>query len=205
MFRLDVRDDGHRRRQLKKRSVELIRFSDQVIPLTQSGVALQTSEFSPDDKGRIEPALLKDEPHHRCGRRLAVCACDSHALLHPHELAQHLGPPDHWNLQGQSRFDLRIVLSHGRRDNDHVAAHDLFSAVSLIDHSAQAFEAFRKRRKLAVRSCYSESQVEEHLCDPAHPNPADAHKMDPARPAQQSIIDSSTSQSSVPLHLSECD
>ena len=68
------------------------------------------------------PASRRTVPEQRRGRGLAVRAGDRDAVLHAHQLGEHLGARDHRDLQLARAHHLGIRERHRRRDDHHVDA-----------------------------------------------------------------------------------
>ena len=114
VLRIDVRDDGNRRRQLDDRAVGLIGLDNHPVALPQPRIRAIGIDDAAIDHRRIEPACFEQRGHHRRSRRLAMCTGDGHGALQAHQLGQHLGALDRRRVARAGSSKFRIVCLHGR-------------------------------------------------------------------------------------------
>jgi hypothetical protein len=90
---IDVRDHGDGRREAQERAVAFVRLGDEQISRAEPRIRAERRHLAADDDGGIEPGRAQDSGDERRGGRLAVRTGDGDAVLHAHELGQHLGAP----------------------------------------------------------------------------------------------------------------
>ena len=179
---VDVRHHGNDRGEKEEGPVALVGLGDQELRLAEPDVRAERAELAADDHGRIPPGLVQDGADERCGGRLPMAPRDRDAVLHPHQLGQHLGPGNDRDLELPPASDLGIREGHRRRDDQHVdAGRDVRRVVGAeVDPRSQAAEA---PRRLAVDQVGARDGVpegEQHLGDAAHTDPADTDEVYPA-------------------------
>ncbi len=147
-------------------------------PGAELGVGPDRVQAAADDDRRVEAAGLEDEGRHGGRRRLAVRAGHGDAVLHPHQLGQHLGPRDDRDEARPGLLDLDVVLADGRRDDDDVGALEVLGPVADGDLGAQALEPPRGLVLLEVGAGDLVAEVEQDLGDAVHARAADADHVD---------------------------
>ena len=105
-------------------------------------------------------------------------AGDRDAVLHAHQLAEHLGARDHRNLARARGLDLGVVALDRARHDDDVGLAEVVGAVALLDRAADRREVARDLGVVHVRARHAVAHVGEHLGDAAHAHAADADEVD---------------------------
>ena len=107
---------------------------------------------------------------------------DRDAELHAHELGQHLGARDDGNLQLARPRHLGVRERDGRRDDEDVDGFgDVLTRVRAdLELRTEPREATRRLALDEVGAGDRVAEGEQHLCDAAHPDAADAHEVDTA-------------------------
>src|SRR5665647_1649840 len=175
---VDVRQDGDEGGEVEERAVALVGLGDDEVPGSELGVGPDRVQAAADDDRRVEAAGLEDERGHGRRRRLAMGAGHGNAVLHPHELGQHLGPGDDRDqaLPGLDDFD--VVLADGRRDDDDVGVLEVLGPVADGDLRAEAHEPACGVVLLEIGAGNLVAEVEQDLGDAVHAGPADADHVD---------------------------
>ena len=179
VLRIDVghdRDDGG---EEEERAVALVGLGDQVLSLAESRVRPERAQLAADDDGGIASSLAQDRPEQRGGGGLAVRARDRDAVLHAHQLGEHLGARDHRHLQLARAHHLGIRERDRRGDDQHV---DALVDVRRVVHTGEdaRAQALQPARALALDDVGAGHRVpegEQHLRDAAHPDAADPDEM----------------------------
>ena len=92
----------------QERAVALVGLRDQHLALAEPRVRAQADHAPADDRGRVEPARREHLGGHRGRRGLAGRAADRHAVLHAHQLGEHLGARDHGDAGQLGGAQLRV-------------------------------------------------------------------------------------------------
>ena len=194
---VDRRDHRPGRRQREEAPVALVGLGHEKFTLAEPRVRTEGVEPPADDRGRVEVGRGEDRGDERGGRRLAVRARDGDAVLHAHQLGEHLRPGDHRDLQAVGLEHLGVVRAHRGGDDDDLGVLDVGRVVTGGDAPAEHAQALGDRGRREVRAADVVAEVQQHLGDPAHADPADAHEVDaldlpdehpvsPLRPARAS-------------------
>ena len=93
-----------------------------ILALPEPGVGAERAQLAADDDGGIAARLAQHGADERGGGGLAVRAGDGDAVLHAHQLGEHLGARDHRDLELARAHDLGIRERHRGRDDEHVDA-----------------------------------------------------------------------------------
>ena len=152
VFGVDVGDDRDGRGQLEERAVALVGLGDEEIPGAEAGVRAQRVDLTADDDRRVEAGLAQHSRHERCGRRLSVGPGDRHAVLHAHQLGEHLRTGDDGDLMSPRTGDLWIAGLDGAREDHDVRAFHVRRPVPFMHDDAEAFEATSDVASLEVRA-----------------------------------------------------
>src|SRR5512143_2375295 len=190
VLRVDVGDHRHRRGKLQERAVALVRLRDKELSLAQLRVGPEAVQLASHDRGRVPAGRREHRGDHRGRRGLPVRPGDRDAVLHPHQLRQHLGARDHGDLPAVRLEDLGVVRPDRRGDDDHVAVRgDVRGGMPRPHHRPEPLEPLRRVGAAQVGPRYPVPEVQEQFRDPAHPDADDPHEVDghplsihPARP-----------------------
>ena len=91
---VDVRDDGDRRREPQERAVALVGLGDEQVARAEARVRAERRHAPPTTTVGSKPGGAQHGRDERRRRRLAVRAGDGDAVLHAHQLGEHLGARD---------------------------------------------------------------------------------------------------------------
>src|ERR1043166_9321555 len=115
--------------------------------------------------------------HRRCSCfSMRTCDCDG-VWLEAHQLSKHLGARYHRNRAPIRFDDLGIVVTDGSRANYDVRLADIFSSVPFEDFNTHVLQAIGDTGALEIGSGNAEPEIDQHLSDAGHSNPADAYKV----------------------------
>ena len=89
VVRFNIGDQRHHWLQMQERSVALVRFHHQILPLAQRRVGARLIEQTPDHKSRILPRLTENGGDQAGGGGLAVGSRNRDAEAVAHEFCQH--------------------------------------------------------------------------------------------------------------------
>ncbi len=178
---VQVRDHGDRRRQAHERAVGLVGLGDEELAVAQAGVGLERVDAAADDDRRVEPALEQDRADHRGRRGLAVRAADGDAVLHAHQLGQHVGARDDRQAARDRGAQLGVVRLHRARVDDDLRALDVALVVAGEDAPARGDQAVGDLGRPQVRARHLVAHGEQHLGEAAHPRAPDPDEVDLAR------------------------
>ena len=116
---IDIGDDGDVGGQLEERAVAFVGLDHHPVAGAEPRVGSVGVDDAAVDDRRVEAGGVEQRRHQRGRRGLAMRAGDGHALLEPHQLGEHFGPPHYGNAPRARRDDLGIVaLDGGRNDDD---------------------------------------------------------------------------------------
>ena len=132
-----------------------------------------------------KPAGVEQRRHQRRRRRLAVGAGDGDALLQPHQLGEHFGPPHHRNAPRPRRRQLGIVALDRGRDDDHRRLAEMRGVMADEDGRAVLAQPLDVGVVAGVRALHLVAEIDQHLGDAGHADAADADEMDGAKLARQ--------------------
>ncbi len=118
MFGIDVGYHGDGRQEFQERPIAFIRFRHQEVSLPQFGTAPDAVKFSTGDDCGIQAAMGQNGGDQGGSGSLSVGSGNGHAVLHSHELCQHLCSWNDGNELFNGCLDLRITLLDGRGDDD---------------------------------------------------------------------------------------
>ena len=109
---------------------------------------------APADHGRrVEAGRVEHVGDQRGGRRLAVGPGDGDAVLHAHDLGEHLGPRDHRDAAPLGLRHLRVAGADRRGDDDDVGvALEVARVVADVDRDRRGRAAARRWRRPRGRS-----------------------------------------------------
>ena len=111
---IDVGDDRDVGRQLEEGAVAFVGLDHHPVAGAEPRIGPVGVDDAAVDDRRIKPGGVEQRRHQRRRCRLAMRAGDRHALLEPHQLGEHFGPPHHGNAARARRDDLGIVALDGR-------------------------------------------------------------------------------------------
>ena len=99
------------------------------------------------DERRIEARLVQHRADHaRSSSSCRGVPATAIAVLHPHQLGEHLGARDHRARRAGAPPELGVVARHRGRVDDHVRALDVGRRVAHVDLGAEPLRAARPRR-----------------------------------------------------------
>ena len=134
------------------------------------------------------PAWLRMVAVMRGGGGLAVAAGHRDAVLQPHQLGQQLAARDHRNLQPARLLHFGILVVHGRADHQRPRAGHVGGGVAFVDARAQRGQPLGDGRQLQIGPADLVAEVQQHLGDAAHADPADAGEMQVLRTKKHFLI-----------------
>ena len=186
MLGIDIGDDRDLGRQLQERAVALVRFDHHPVARTETRVGAIGIDDAAIDHGGIEAAGIEQRRDHRGRGGLAVGAGDGDAALQPHQLGQHLGAAHHRNAPFARRRQFRIVALDRGGDHDDLRAVDVLRLVADRDLRAVLAQTVEIVIVGGVRALHGIAEIEQHLGDTAHADPADPDEVDGSDLARQS-------------------
>ena len=135
-------------------------------------------ELAADDDGRVDARHGRGRGHHGGGGGLAVGAGDGDAVLHAHQLGQHLGARDHRDHAAAWAATTSGLSSCTAVEMTTTSAFCTFSAAWPMPISPpEAGQPLGGVRAAQVGAGDLVAQVEQHLGDAAHADAADADEM----------------------------
>ena len=161
----------------QERAVALVGLGHEEVAGAEARVGAERGHLPADDDGGIEAGGAEHGGHERGRRRLAVRAGDGHAVLHAHELGEHLGAGDDRDAEGAGLGDLGVVAVDRARVHDDVHARDVLVAVPEIDAHAQGLKPAGGAALFHVRARHVELERAEDLGQAAHPHAPDADEV----------------------------
>ena len=99
------------------------------------------------------------------------------AVLQSHQLGEHLRALDNRDVQAMGFGDFRIFSRDGGTGDNHLGPRNVFGTMTLKRHRTQAGEPMRDRRRLQIGARNLESEIDQHLGNPAHADAANPHEM----------------------------
>ena len=122
MVGIDGADDANVGVKLEEGAVELVGFHDQdaVFLLAEEQVALEVVGDAPDERGRVDAALVKDVGNHGGGSGLAVCAGHRDGEVVFRNLAQGLGAFQYRDVALSQGLEFLEVARDGGRVDDQI-------------------------------------------------------------------------------------
>ena len=178
---VDVRHHRHRRRQAQEGAIALVRLGDQEAAKPQSSVRAERSQPPADHDRRIEAAARQDRRDERGGGGLAVSAADRDAVLHTHQLGEHVRPCDHRHAGRAGRHHLGVVRVDRGREDDHLGPLHVGRCMPDEHASAEARDSLRGLGRLEVAARDLVAHGEQHLGDPRHAGAADSDQVNAMR------------------------
>ena len=176
---VDVRDDADRRRELEERAVALVGLGDEEVTLAEPRVRTERVDLAADHHRRVETGMAEHGGDEGRRRRLAVRARDEHAVLHAHQLGEHLGARNDRDVPGRCGDELGVVGTHRRRIDHDIHVADVRRGVSDSYVDTEGRQPVRHLRSLRVGSADLEAKVGQQLRDSAHTNAAHADEVQP--------------------------
>ena len=186
MLGIDIGDDRDLGRQLQERAVTLVRFDHHPVAGAKPRIRAIGVDDAAIDHGGIEAAGIEQRCDHRGRGGLAVGAGDGDAALQPHQLGQHLGAAHHRNAAFARRRQFRIVALDRGGDHDDLRAVDVLRLVADRDPRAVLAQTVEIVIVRGVRALHGIAEIEQHLGDAAHADPADPDEVDGSDLARQS-------------------
>jgi len=174
---IDIGHHGNGGGKNQERAVRFIRLGDEELPLAELGVGADGIQLAADDNGRIYPRVAENGCRHGGGGGLAVCAGNGDAVLHPHQLGQHLRPGDDRYVQPPGLDNLRIVVVDRGGDDHHIHVLQVFRLVADADPCTEAGEPLGDFGGAQIGAGNLVPQIEEHFGDAAHADAADADEV----------------------------
>jgi hypothetical protein len=174
---VDVGDHRGHGEQVAERPVGLVGLGHQHVAMAEPRVGPQRARLAADDHRGIQPRLGEDGGEHRRGAGLAVRAGHRHAVLDPHQLAQHLGAGDHRDVAAAGGQHLGVVRPDGAGDHHHVRIGDVFGGVPLHQAAAEGGQPAGDVALLEVGARHLVAEIQQHLGDAGHAYAADADEM----------------------------
>ena len=176
---IDVRHDRGGRRQREERAIALVSLGDEIVAFAPARVReTERIDATADHRRGIVPGGHQHRVHHRRRGGLAMRAGDRDRVLHPHQLAEHLGARDHRDLARARGFDLGVVALDRARHDDDIRLGEVIGAVPAGDGAADVREMARDLGIVHVGARHPVPHVDEHLGDAAHAHAADADEVD---------------------------
>ena len=186
MLGIDIGDDRDIGRQLQERAVALVGLHHHPVAGAETRVGAIGVDDAAVDHGRIEPAGVEQGCDHRGRRGLAMRAGDRDAALQPHQFGQHLGAAHHGNAPLARRHQFRIVALDRGGDDDDLGPVDILGLVADRDLCALLAQAVEIVIVGGVRALHGIAEIDQHLGDAAHADPADPDEVDGSDLARQS-------------------
>src|SRR6266536_80596 len=197
MVRLDVRDDGDVGRQLEEGAVVLVRLRDEEVAPAQARVRAEDADPTADDDRRIEAGLGQNHSGQRSRRRLSVGPGDRDPLLQAHDLAEHLGSPDHRDPALAGGGDLGIRFVHRGRNDDQVYLGEVPGIVAEEDLRPERREPGGVLASLPVAAGDLErGREKKDLRQAAHADSARSDEMNPTKLQESHLVPSASKRRS---------
>ena len=178
VLQIDVRNHGDRGEEYEEGAVTFVRLGHEVLARAELRVGSQAVEPPPITQVGSRPRAAE----HGCNQGgrggLAVGARHRYAVLHPHQLGEHLGPLDDGYGAALRLLYLRIVRPHRRGGDHHLRILHVLRPVVVQDLRAELLQPCGDLRLPDVGPGYPEPEVEEHLGYSAHADASDADKVD---------------------------
>ena len=182
---VDVGDHRRARRQAHEGAVGLVGLDHHPVAFAVAGVGAVGVDDAAVDHGRIELRGIQQRRDQRGRGGLAVGAGDRDRPLQAHQLAEHLGAPDHRHAGAARRLDLGVVALDRRGHDDHAALAEIGRAMADRHGDAEPAQALDVGVLGDVGALHAMAEVVEHLGDPAHADAADPDEVDAARIERQ--------------------
>jgi len=186
MLGVDIGDDRDVGRQLQERAIALVGFHHHPVAGAKPRVGAIGVDDAAVDHGGIEPAGVEQRRNHRGRGGLAVRAGNGDAALQPHQFGQHLGAAHHGNAPLTRRHQFRIIALDRSGDHDDLGAIDVLRLVADRDLCALLAQAVEIVIVGGVRALHGIAEIDQHLGDAAHADPADPDEVDGSDLARQS-------------------
>ncbi len=106
---------------------------------------------------------------------------DRDAVFQSHQLGEHLGALDDGNLAYARFDDLGIPIVHRRAGHDYAGADDVSRSMALEDGCSESAQTICGCRPAQIRAGDGVAEIEQNLCDSAHPDAANSYKMNSLR------------------------
>ncbi len=135
------------------------------------------SHFAAHHHGRIQSGHVQNGRGHRGGGGFSVTSGDGDAVFQTHQLSQHFAARDHGDGQSARFLDFRVLIVHGGADHDGLGARDVGRGVAFENPGAELGQTLGGGAELHVRARDLVSQIEQHLGDSAHTDPADTNEV----------------------------
>ncbi len=178
MFAVDVGDHRQNRRQLEEGAVAFIGLDYEQIALAHARVAAAHGGGSAaNDHGGVESGVIENGGGHRGGGGFSMAAGHGDAELQTHQLSQQLAARDYRDAQPPRFNDFGIGSVDRGADHQHARAVDVGGAVALMDGGAERGEAFGDGAEPQVRPADLIAEIQQHLGNSAHADPADAREV----------------------------
>ncbi len=145
MVSFDVGHNRHHRLQMQERRIALIRFSNQIPAVAQTGMGACCFNQSAVNKGRIETRFCINTRHHRRGGRFAMGTRNGDAMTKTHQLSQHLRATDHRDTLFTCRHQFGVILRNGAGNHDDAGISHVFGAMVKINGGTQRNQVLRHR------------------------------------------------------------
>ena len=174
---VDVGDDRDRGREAQERAVALVGLGDQQVAFAEARVAAERGHAPADHHRRVEACRAQNRGHERSGGGLAVRAGDGDAVLHAHQLGEHLGPRNHRDPVQARLANLRVFVVDRARVHDHVRPVHVLGTVPDVDPHAEAFQILGVLAGPQIGTGHVELQRAQDLGEPAHADAADTDEV----------------------------
>ena len=181
MLAIDVCDHRDRRRELQKRPIAFVRFSDHVFAASEPRVAAERAQPSTDHRRRIEPGPLQHQRDHRRRRRLAVRARDRDAEFQTHQLREHLCARNDGKMSPIRLDDLGIVCGDRRRDDDDIGVAEMNRVMADKNTDTERRQSIGQIAAPRVGSAHRVPEVCEQFRNSTHADTANPDKMNVSR------------------------
>ena len=122
---VNIRDDREHRRKIEERRVRLVRFSDEVLTCSETGVRAGLHQLAADHKCRIKAACRNQRRRERRRRGLAVRAGDRDTLSEAHQFREHHGTRNDRDMLGAGFHHFGVIFVNRGGNHDRVRSGDV--------------------------------------------------------------------------------
>ena len=178
MVILDIRHHRHIRGKFQERAVAFVRFRDDILALSETGISSNIAGCRPENDRRVFACFIEDLSHHGRCRGFPMCACDSDAFAPVEHSRQHVGAMEYGNAK-MSRFQKLWIFFGDRRRNDNaVCALHMRRFMPDIDLCAFFSEIAQKGRVCHIGTGNALPLIEQNDGQRTHAHTADPYKME---------------------------
>ena len=178
MVGIDIRHHRHHRQQVQERRIRLIGLDDDVLAGTQPGIDARAVQSAANHKGRVQPALCQHAGDQTGRGRLAVGSGNRNALLHAHQLSQHLRAWHDGYRHLPGLHDFRVVGVHGTGCHHCFSSGHIAGSVADEGLDAQGGQPLQGSAVAEVRARHGVAHIRQHFGNAGHACATDADKMD---------------------------